>query len=39
MIRAIATGKFTRPPTTAERMYEPETNARTALDVIEVKPK
>ena len=39
MMRATTAGTFTRPPTTSERMYEPEINARTALDVIEVKPK
>jgi uncharacterized protein YfaS (alpha-2-macroglobulin family) len=38
-IRAIAVGKFARPPTVAELMYEPATNAQTAYDVIEVKPK
>lgn len=39
MIRAIAAGKFARPPTRAERMYEPQTHARTALDIIEVRAK
>jgi hypothetical protein len=38
-IRAIAVGKFARPPTTAQLMYDPKTNASTALDTIEVKPK
>jgi len=39
MIRATSVGKFTRPPSTAERMYEPQVNARTALDMIEVRAK
>ena len=38
-IRAIAVGKFARPPATAQLMYEPKTNANTALDLIEVKPR
>ncbi|MBA3395939.1 MAG: hypothetical protein H0T89_25130 [Deltaproteobacteria bacterium] len=38
-MRAIAVGKFTRPPTVAELMYEPATNAHTALDVLEIKAK
>ncbi|HSR97571.1 MAG TPA: MG2 domain-containing protein [Kofleriaceae bacterium] len=38
-IRAIAAGKFARPPTMAELMYLPETNAQTALDIIEIEPK
>ncbi len=38
-IRAIAVGKFTRPPTRSELMYDPQVNARAALDTIEVKPK
>ena len=39
MIRATTAGKFVRPPTVAERMYEPQINARTALDTIEVTAK
>jgi len=35
-IRAIAAGKFTRPPATSQLMYDPKTNANTALDVLEV---
>jgi uncharacterized protein YfaS (alpha-2-macroglobulin family) len=38
-IRAIAVGKFARPPATAQLMYDPKVNANTALDVLEVKPK
>jgi uncharacterized protein YfaS (alpha-2-macroglobulin family) len=38
-IRAIAVGKFARPPATAQLMYEPKTNANTALDLIEVVPR
>jgi alpha-2-macroglobulin len=38
-IRAIASGKFVRPPATAELMYDPKTNAQTALDFLEVAPK
>jgi uncharacterized protein YfaS (alpha-2-macroglobulin family) len=38
-IRAIAAGKFTRPPTVAELMYEPAINAQTGADVIEIKAK
>ncbi|MEO7730690.1 MAG: hypothetical protein ABIY55_06940, partial [Kofleriaceae bacterium] len=38
-IRAIATGKFTRPPATAQLMYDPKVNAQTALDTLEVKAK
>jgi len=38
-IRAIAAGKFTRPPTVAELMYKPEVNAQTAADIIEIKAK
>ena len=38
-IRAIAAGKFARPPTMAELMYLPEIDAQTALDIIEIKPK
>jgi uncharacterized protein YfaS (alpha-2-macroglobulin family) len=38
-IRAIATGKFTRPPATAQLMYDPRTTAQTALDFLEVKAK
>ncbi|HUS27464.1 MAG TPA: hypothetical protein VMZ53_03115, partial [Kofleriaceae bacterium] len=38
-IRAIASGKFVRPPATAELMYDPKTNAQTALDFLEIKAK
>ncbi|HEX3475699.1 MAG TPA: MG2 domain-containing protein [Kofleriaceae bacterium] len=38
-IRAIATGKFARPPATAQLMYDPKTAAQTALDLLEVKAK
>jgi uncharacterized protein YfaS (alpha-2-macroglobulin family) len=38
-MRAIAAGKFARPPTRAELMYEPETRAATGYDVIEIKAK
>jgi alpha-2-macroglobulin len=38
-IRAIAVGKFARPPATAELMYEPTKHARTGLDYLEIKPK
>ena len=38
-IRAIAVGKFARPPATAQLMYDPQTNAQTALDYLEVKAK
>jgi alpha-2-macroglobulin len=38
-IRAIAVGKFARPPATAELMYEPATRAQTGFDYLEVKPK
>lgn len=38
-IRAIAVGKFARPPATAQLMYDPQTNAQTALDTLEVKAK
>jgi uncharacterized protein YfaS (alpha-2-macroglobulin family) len=38
-IRAIAVGKFARPPTTAQLMYDPKVNAHTALDMLEVKPR
>jgi uncharacterized protein YfaS (alpha-2-macroglobulin family) len=38
-IRAIAIGKFARPPATAQLMYDPKTNAQTALDILEVKAK
>jgi alpha-2-macroglobulin len=38
-IRAIAVGKFARPPAVAELMYEPSTRAQTGFDYIEVKPK
>ncbi|HET7500138.1 MAG TPA: alpha-2-macroglobulin family protein, partial [Kofleriaceae bacterium] len=38
-IRAIAAGKFARPPTVAQLMYEPTVNAQTALDVLEIKPR
>jgi alpha-2-macroglobulin len=38
-IRAIAVGKFARPPAVAELMYEPSKRAQTGLDYLEVKPK
>jgi uncharacterized protein YfaS (alpha-2-macroglobulin family) len=38
-MRATSVGKFARPPTTVELMYEPETHAQTAFDVIEIKAK
>ncbi|HEX7699247.1 MAG TPA: hypothetical protein VF403_00910, partial [Kofleriaceae bacterium] len=38
-IRAIAVGRFARPPATAQLMYVPTTNANSALDYLEVKPK
>jgi hypothetical protein len=38
-IRAIAVGTFARPPATAQLMYDPQVNAHTALDILEVKPK
>jgi uncharacterized protein YfaS (alpha-2-macroglobulin family) len=38
-MRATSVGKFARPPTTLELMYEPETHAHTAYDVIEIKAK
>ena len=38
-IRAIAVGKFARPPAVAELMYEPSKRAQTGFDYIEVKPK
>ena len=38
-IRAIAVGRFARPPATAQLMYLPTTNANSALDYLEVKPK
>jgi alpha-2-macroglobulin len=38
-MRAIAAGKFARPPTVGERMYEPAIRSQTAFDMIEVKAK
>jgi len=38
-MRATSVGKFARPPTTLELMYEPETHAHTAYDMIEIKAK
>ena len=38
-IRAIAVGKFTRPPTVASLMYQPAIHAQTAADVIEIKAR
>ncbi|HEU4730355.1 MAG TPA: MG2 domain-containing protein [Kofleriaceae bacterium] len=38
-IRAIAAGRFARPPTVAQLMYEPAINAQTALDLLEIKPR
>lgn len=39
MVRAIAVGTFALPPSVAELMYEPEQNAQTALNRIEIAPK
>lgn len=38
-MRATSVGKFARPPTVAEMMYDPATNARGGFDVIEIKAK
>jgi alpha-2-macroglobulin len=38
-IRAIAAGKFARPPTVAELMYEPAINAQTGVEVIVIKAR
>jgi uncharacterized protein YfaS (alpha-2-macroglobulin family) len=38
-MRATSAGKFAKPPTTLEAMYEPENHAQTALEMIEIKPK
>jgi uncharacterized protein YfaS (alpha-2-macroglobulin family) len=38
-MRAIASGTFARPPTTAELMYEPTTRSQTKFDTIEIKAK
>jgi uncharacterized protein YfaS (alpha-2-macroglobulin family) len=38
-MRAIAAGKFVRPPTVGELMYEPAVNAQTAAELIEIKAK
>lgn len=38
-MRATSAGKFARPPTVAELMYDPATMARGGFDVIEVKAK
>ncbi len=38
-IRAIAAGKFVRPPSVAELMYAPATNAQTAADYLVIKAK
>jgi uncharacterized protein YfaS (alpha-2-macroglobulin family) len=38
-IRAIAAGTFARPPTVAELMYEPATNAQTGIDLLEIKAR
>jgi alpha-2-macroglobulin len=38
-MRAIAAGKFARPPTTAELMYEPTTRAQSGFEMIEIKAK
>jgi len=38
-IRAIAAGKFTRPPAVAELMYKPDVKAETAADIIEIKAR
>jgi uncharacterized protein YfaS (alpha-2-macroglobulin family) len=38
-MRATSVGKFARPPTTLELMYEPEQHAHTAYSMIEIKAK
>jgi uncharacterized protein YfaS (alpha-2-macroglobulin family) len=38
-MRATTAGKFARPPTSFEQMYEPENHATTAFETIEVKAK
>ena len=39
LVRAIAQGRFSVPPSVAELMYQPEQNARTALGHIEIAGK
>ncbi len=39
MARAIASGRFTVPPSVAELMYKPEQNAQTALAHIDIRAK
>ncbi len=39
MMRAIAEGRFATPPAHAELMYEPEKNAQTPINYIDVKSK
>ena len=39
LVRATSVGKFVRPPTVAELMYQPAVSARTAADLIEIKPQ
>ncbi|HRC54270.1 MAG TPA: MG2 domain-containing protein [Kofleriaceae bacterium] len=38
-MRATSVGKFARPPTVAELMYDPAVNARGGLDILEIKAK
>jgi alpha-2-macroglobulin len=38
-MRATSVGKFARPPSVAEMMYDPAVNARGGFDVIEIKAK
>lgn len=38
-MRATAVGRFTRPPTVAELMYDPAVHARGGLDILEIKTK
>ena len=38
-MRAIAAGKFARPPTVGELMYDPEVRGQTAYEAIEIKAK
>lgn len=39
IIRATSVGTFVRPPSVAQLMYQPATNAQTAPDMIEIKAK
>ena len=36
-VRAVTSGTFAHPPTTAEAMYDPDVNARTSAGQITVK--